>query len=451
MKKKGLLIALAAFVPFSDALALTRTDGSGQAILLPYYSAAEGEATLFSVTNHTDQAKAIRVVIAEGRNGRSALGFNVYLAPYDSWKGAIAAGNQGPPVLVGSDESCTVPTLLPSLRLSNAGYVGSRDDELSTGADITRLQYGSIEIIELGVPTGTAAQLIEMRQCGSLFERFLPGGAWRLTPNAEIDPPAGGLTGEAQIIDVAAGVAYRSDAVVLDDFSFAPRHARPDSTDSNTVRFYKPTVSPTAGEFAVHGARIPIDRPADAVSLALMSTTFEAGYLLGEALDASTRMVITLPTRAAYLDNLPGGELPVGTAPMPPFTGASGSTPYIVSVGSQSINHKGELGGDEEMLWLTEQVNVIDLGHDYVPGVELVTGNDTGRMRIDLRSQLHTLQYDVFNGDVTEPHLAHGLPAVVQSLSKVRNADAQPGVLASYAISHPVLRETDFDTSNRGD
>ena len=446
MKMKVLLVVVAALVPFTGACALTRTlDGTGEAILLPYYHAADGEATLFGVTNHSDQAKAVRVVIAEGRNGRAALAFNVYLAPRDSWNGAIAGGNQGRPVFFNADESCTLPLAQAAGEpLRDDGYIGSRNDDL--GTDVARLQHGSIELIELGVPTGLAAQLVESRQCGVLAARFAQeDGAWRFNPNADIDPPAGGLTGEAQIIDVAGGVAYRSDAVVLDDFSFGPRHALAGNADFNAVRFYKPTVSPAIGGFSVHGAMISIDRPADAVSLTLMSTAYETGYLLGDALDASTRVVVALPTRAAYLDNLPGGELPANTGAIAPFNGVTANKPYCIDSDWQSIDRAG-LVSVKTLLPLCEQVNVIDLAQQQGEAGDFVTGSDTGRVRIDLQPHPHTLQYEVFNGDVTEPHQAHGLPAVVQSLSEVRNANAQPGVLASYAISHRPVRETDYDT-----
>ena len=187
-------------------------------------------------------------------------------------------------------------------------------------------------------------------------------------------------------------------------------------------------------------AQIPSDRPADAVSLLLMSTAFEAGYLLGDSLDASTRVVVALPTRAAYLDNLPGGELPANAAAVAPFTGATTSKPYCVDSEWQAVDRSGD-DGVASLLPLCEQINVVDLAQHTGEGGDFLTGSDAGRVHIDLQPQPHALQYLIEDVVVS----AHGLPAVVQSLTEVRNANAQPGVLASYAISHRPLRETDYD------
>lgn len=445
MKKKKLFAALAALIAVADVSALTRTtDGTGEAVLLPFYRAAGGETTLFGVTNHSDQAKAVRVVIAEGRNGRAALTFNVYLSARDSWNAAIVPGADGArPRLVSNEESCTVPAIpAGGVTLRTLAFMGSRDDGLGSG--FSRLEQGSIELIEMGVPTGAAAQLVETRQCGALAERF-EAGPWDRKPNDELATPSGGLTAESQIIDVPGGVAYVSEPVVLDDFSSAPRHGMA-STDFNAVRFYKPTTSQAVGEFVVDGAaRIPMDRPADAVSLTLMSAAFEGGFLLGDALDARTRFVLSLPTRAAYVDNLPGGERPAGSAPLAPFNVLSaGSPPYCVDAEWQAIDGSGEMSA-LEVLPVCAQVNVVELTRTQAEGGDFVTGSDAGRVRIGLQPHRHALQYGLFDGTDVKPHQAHGLPVVVQALTEVRNANAQPGVLASYAISQRILRVRDYD------
>lgn len=445
MKKKKLFVALAALIAVADASALTRTtDGTGEAVLLPYFHAAGGESTLFAVTNHSDEAKAVRVVIVEGRNGRPALTFNVYLSARDSWNAAIVPGADGaPPRLMSNEESCTAPSIAAAgVPLRNVAFTGSRNDGL--GNDAARLQQGSIELIEMGVPMGEVEQLIEARDCEALIARFVEG-VWEDSPNDGVGAPAGGLAGEAQIIDIPAGVAFGSEPVVLDDFSFAPRHG-PASADFDAVRFFKPTVSWTTGEFVVDGgARIAMDRPADAVSLTLMSAAFEAGFMLGDALDASTRFVLTLPTRAAYVDNLPGGERPAGSAPAAPFDTISTATaPHCIDTEWQAIDGSGDIGAPQ-VLPMCEQVNVIELAQSPIDGGDFVTGSDGGRVRIGLLPGRHALQYGLFDGTDVRTHEAHGLPAVVQSLTEVRNANAQPGVLASYAISHRVMRVRDFD------
>lgn len=432
MKKTNLFLALAALAATADASALTRSfDGTGQAVLLPYYHAADGETTLFSVTNHAEEPKAVHVVIAEGRNGRPALTFNVYLAPRDSWSGALVAAAAGnPPMLVSNDDTCTSPAIPPQgVALRTVAFSNSNDDQL--GHDAERLQQGAVELIETGVLTGQAATLAALRDCNALNARFA-NGIWRTMPQFEIATPSGGLRGDAQIIDVGGGVAWTTEPVVLDGFSHTPRHDAPG--DYSEVRIFRPT---SDGVFTV-GERATIDSQhgADAVSLLLMSSEVEGGFLLGESLDASTRWVLSFPTRPAYVDNRAGGELPAGSAPQPPFGAGLGGAVHCVETDWQVVDGRGDLE-DVQTLPMCDHVNVVDLGE------ELDTTVDTGRVRLGLNGDDHELNYGLFDGTEVEIWQSHGLPVLVQSLTEVRNANAQPGLLASYAITHRILRTRD--------
>ena len=74
-------------------------NGHGQALLYPIFTVDDGWSSLFSVTNTTDQAKALKVIVREARVGQELLFFNLYLAPRDTWTGSIfdAEGdNSGP-------------------------------------------------------------------------------------------------------------------------------------------------------------------------------------------------------------------------------------------------------------------------------------------------------------------------------------------------------------------
>ena len=96
---------------FSAAIALllagtaqaVRVDprGEGQVLIFPYYTTAAGNTTLLSLTNYRRQAKVVQLRIAEGENARTALTFNIYLRPEDTWTGALFdRGNGEPPALL---------------------------------------------------------------------------------------------------------------------------------------------------------------------------------------------------------------------------------------------------------------------------------------------------------------------------------------------------------------
>jgi hypothetical protein len=450
MRFSTLCLAVLASCAASGAHALNVSiDGAGDAVLLPYYSVFDRTSAVFSVVNHDDEPSVVRVVVAEGRNGRAALTFNVYLAGNDSWQAALLGDDvPSPPVtpyLVSNDTSCT-SAVFPAtgISLRTDGYTGSRDDGLHEG--VGRLFMGQIEVIELGKLTGSAAQRVQAGDCDALRARFAAGGAWDADPNAEVAPPAGRISAELQLIDVAAGVAFGIEPLVLQGFSGGPRHGRGD-TDFQAARIYKPTAKNVQGNFDVAGAIVDGRRPADAVSLLLMSADIETAFSTEDSLDARTDIVVAFPTRPAYVDNRPGGELPAGSAPIAPFDdlGPLDSTaPPCVDTTWRMLDRDGA-ASEPETVSLCEQVNLRSLADGEIEGIEehiFYTGDmQRGRMRIGFDPEHRAIAY--ISGPVEGNARVLGLPAAAVSLTEFRNVNAQPGVLASYAVANKIVRRRD--------
>jgi hypothetical protein len=375
-----------------------------------------------------------------------ALSFNVYLAARDSWSGAIVGDQGSPPGLprvFSGDSSCTSAAFLPDgVPMRTLAFTGGRSDGLRS--DSVRLYDGQIEFIELGTLTGAAAQLAEAEDCQSLRQRFQAGGAWAANINADIATPSGGLSGEAQLIDVAGGVAFNTEPFVIEGFSKSARHGN-GSNDFDAIRIHDPTAVDANNEFVVDGgARVSGQRPADAVSLMLMAAQLEGGFTISDAVGATTRFVVTFPTRGAYLDNLIGGELPAGTPPIQPFAGidVAAGPPWCVPTTWRTIDRDGDLGVPAE-LPLCDQVNVVDILDATTPpgaaGSTFTSAIDQGRIRVGLHAEQHTLVYSA--GPLSGNGFAYGLPAIAHSLMEIRNSNARPGLLASYAISGRIVRK----------
>jgi hypothetical protein len=98
MNRKNLTAAVLAGLAGVAGLAGTaqavnlNPDGLGQILIYPYYTTNDGNQTILSVVNTTDQAKAVKVRFREGYNSREVLDFNLYLSKYDVWVAAIAEG-----------------------------------------------------------------------------------------------------------------------------------------------------------------------------------------------------------------------------------------------------------------------------------------------------------------------------------------------------------------------
>ena len=437
------VLALAAICSSAPASAISlNLEGTGQAGLLPYFSVDDGRSTVFSISNHTDEAKALRVVMADPLNGRLTLGFNVYLSARDTWTAALVSeSGDAPAKLISQDDSCTVP-IIPAggQPLLPYDHTGPSDDGL--GSDIGRLRSGQIEIIEQGVIGGIAAAWTANRNCTSLVGRFFDSSIWDESPNFEMSTPTGGISAEAHLIDVADGVAFTGSAYMIDGFSGGPRHGTGGESFKAT-RLTKPTLPANAVRFVVDGfGTVDGNRPADAVSLLFMATSLEANFLLGESLDASTDWVVTLPTRQAYLDDRTGGALAAGSAPIAPF---NASTNSIVdgrdcSAATWTFVSRDGAALPPRETTLCGQVSVLEL--DPVDGEHATDGLTEGRAILGLRPDVHRVRYSP-NADGSLPINFAGLPVVARVLTEVSNESAQPGVLASYAISSAVVRHKD--------
>jgi len=432
-----------AIAPQAQALELSRT-GTGQAVLLPYYTVRDGLSTVYSVTNHSDtEVKAVRIAVAEGTNGRVAISTNIYLRPRESWSGALAAGETGLfPRFITRDTACVAAGSNDGFDVSlrDFAYVGSRADALGSGP--ARTEFGQIEFIELGVLTGDARNLVLAGDCSGLRQRFQSPGIWSVDLNFDVTRPTGLISAEAQLIDVANGTAWDTPSYVFEDFSGAPRHGN-GSIDFDAVRLTRPTLQPNQSVFALgEGVVYPATRGADAVSHLLMAAQLEGAMLLGDVIQGRTRWVVTFPTRRAYLDNLPGGELAAGTPAMAPFAGDGDATaPYCTATQWQAIARDGSLGSARD-LDLCRQVNEVTLALQDAGEAGFDTdGVGQGTMRVSLRGDRHLLRYGYQSGPLTLEGTLQGLPVVGVSLMEARNANAQPGVLATYAVTGKVIRK----------
>jgi hypothetical protein len=444
-------MASAACITAIPAGAIQRSqDGSGQAALLPFYTVEDGRSTVFAVSNHSDtEVKAVRVNLVEGANGRPALAFNLYLLPGDTWSGAIVNGDSdAAPLLLSGDKSCTsladgFPATGVSLHTND--FSGARNDGLGQGT--LRLRTGSIEVLEQGVLTGSVRADAIAGKCEKLASRFADGGAWATDPNFEITAPTGQLSAEEQLIDVMHGVAFSVPSIHFENFSALARHGKP-NLDFDATRLVRPTLPANRTSFTVErDTFVPASRPADAVSLILMTHSLEAQFILNASLQARTEWVLTLPTRNAYLDNLPGGMLPPNSLAEPPFDQLGvDDTERCTFTTWESFSRDG-IPSAAVSVPLCNQAQTVHLesglGSPFDSAV--ITDFEEGRVRITMGEA--ALPFSFAEGGSTAAARSIGLPVVAYPLIEVVNTEAQPGQLASYAIVPHVVRHTKITTT----
>lgn len=279
-KAKSLVSALAVagivggFAGVASAAAVN-PDGLGEALIYPYITSQNSNATLISVVNTSNAGKVVKVRFREAKNSNDVLDFNLYLSAYDVWTGAVLAATgkdgvtpTGGSRLVTEDTSCTGPhkAFWPISAANGyplaAGQYGvdfsSGDydtEDGTTGAKtqgLARTTQGYLEIIEQAtVPTTTTLyKYIDHRVFGqngvpacNALHRLLGGDGGSApvstppisTPaptipdgslnsssytwtSQQLTDPSGGLFGSAAWINVGNGMSTAQLATALNGF-----------------------------------------------------------------------------------------------------------------------------------------------------------------------------------------------------------------------------------------
>ena len=219
-------------------------NGTGEILLVPYYSAQGGNATLLSITNtDTVNGKAVKVRFRGAANSDDVLDFQVFLSPADVWTAMVSKGEDGRAVLTTSDASCTKPN-----KLSGTSFLTVRLDPTLTGDALANgTREGYVEIIGMAdIPknatTGSGTGVTGLKATSAtdptnpLFtavkhiNKVAPctGTAWtaldelpQVTPLADfvtkwgMVPSTGGLMANWTIINTVNSAAWSGQATAL--------------------------------------------------------------------------------------------------------------------------------------------------------------------------------------------------------------------------------------------
>lgn len=483
---KPLALTILAAIPVS-ASALQLGDGEGQALIFPYYTVNAGLTTMLQVSNHRDEVKALNVRFLEGNNGRTALNFNVYLKPRDTWTAALIASGSGeaaPARIVSADDTCTVPAI-PSggEPFRNFGYTLDFADGGS--ASFARTREGHFEIIEMGVVSGALGEAAASGNCTLLRNAWVPEGTWDAAPGSGIAPPSGGLSGSAAVIEVELGVIYSYRPTAIDRFSGIHLHHPPGKPEPNLASaagdsadgVVTATWVGSAGEAI--SASWPRAQAIDAVSALLSRVEISNRFTEEAALEAASEWILNFPTKPYYTDSQPGGA--IEGDPLPPFGVAfSGEEPLTEApvAGGACTFHPMEaydrdgviahalpslcLPGDPSCGsgWLatchvTQTVSLGQveglqaqsplLGSLRKSGFYLSTessgrpspGADAVGPVGEHESGYATIRFEGAMRPSLEGVVVQGLPVIALGLKRIVNNNALPGRIANYAAALP--------------
>jgi len=493
--KRTLTVAVAAALGATASSAgavMLSQGGTGQVLIYPYYT-VNHQATLVSVVNTTAHGKALKVRFREAYDGRDVANFNVYLAPYDSWVGALAVFDTNPDsagaAINTNDHSCTVPAFpligipdtLHPMPFTNANY-SQGDYGTPTGTDagptnLARTREGFFEIIEMGEIVDQASGSQKTLEaitpangsppgCAQLSSAWDSGGYWTTKPNTDLSPPAGGIYGAAGIVDVARGTLFAFDAIAIDGFSDVIQHTGPGNPKPSLATAVTDTAHNVATAYVPLGnTMIKADYPAatrgiDAVSAVLAAGVLANEYMTDRGVGAASEWVITFPTKQFYVDPAIVGKAPQDAAIAPFETifgeaALSGSDPFAVGTSCLGIVPKGydrngpdptgDIGFPEPPItggnYLCYEAQFITFNQQAVePGVPTTvfgslfgsnyfTNHDSGWFAVSFDNAAERASL--------EGNVFNGLPAVGFLAANYINANVTPGVLSNYSGVYP--------------
>lgn len=311
-KQKTLFAAVAsasALLAAGSANAVyVNNDGLGQALIYPYYTTRAGNTTLLSVVNTTDQAKAVKVRILDGKNTAEVLDFNLFLSPKDVWTAAITQPKDangveipGAAQISTNDESCTNPVVKGrAVAFRNFQFVEDKDATALQALDRTREGY--VEILEMAtIPTDSSLgkDVIHVNgkpKCSLTNDTSVASTAVSSTLRA----PSGGLFGSESIVNFNSGYSTSVDATALDGW-FADAAVR--ITPSGSLN---PNIGNGGSKVAVvnSGGNVYVSSfttSLDAVSATMMHSNVMGEYAFTSSGSFGTDWVLTMPTKREYV------------------------------------------------------------------------------------------------------------------------------------------------------
>ena len=350
MKKKILPVAIGAATAVTMSAAhaqmFINEGGTGEILVLPFYSAQGGNATNVNIANTTTDGKAVKVRIIEGENSQEVLDFNLYMSPEDHFSFGISATADGGGMLKTSDTSCTVPAIpADGVPFRSTLYATGTSADKNTDADvgavydntsIERTAVGYIEIIEMGQLDGDTGDYdgdadtadsanpvlaaITHGASGVPADCSVPVAAWSTSTTGvpgewladstayfDTNWDGGGLYAYAGVVNAADATAFGQDADAIQNIiadatagggqlHYKPGDTRPDFEDAAI------TTEATAVVNGEQDAGNDYGLPLNAVSAVFQTTTLANDYVTDPGILGQTDWVITMPTKGLHID-----------------------------------------------------------------------------------------------------------------------------------------------------
>lgn len=429
MKKNVLALSIATligglgFAGSASAALEVAESGAGHILLVPYYSAQEGNLSVFHLTNtDTINGKAVKVRFRGAANSDDVLDFQVFLSPGDVWTGIVSKNPQtGLANLVTADTTCTVPAI-PSIADGGQDFITNRlSRSVWTDADKAKQTLeGYVEILAMAdIPStdgkkgpngknglfntikhqdGEAACNTAVLNATTELRRSATGGwvaaddAYFLkvgdsarNTGADLEPTTGGLTGQWYIMNLEqnttfSGVMTAITAGTAVNNVFSPQlEEAAELATADPLMNARPKAKIAAQMYDVPDLSTPyetvVGAPIDPNAAANQAVALTAQLLRNQVinqyatdveLDAKTDWVFSMPTRRYTI----AADYSVKDAKAAAYRVVNNGTDTTLTVagnlfstkGNSSVNGKGQICAESggTTFWDREETTVTD-------------------------------------------------------------------------------------------
>ena len=318
MKKNVLALSIAAMIGglgFAGAASAALTvseSGAGHMLIVPYYTAQNGNMTVLHVVNtDTTNGKAMKVRFRGAANSDDVLDFQVFMSPGDVWTAAVSAGTDGTAQLVTADGTCTLPAIAKNVAVP---FVKDRLPTSLTGdALAAQTREGYVEIFNMADIDGTPATKSALYTAIKHDKGVAPCTSSVLNNTLQNDTtgmvaPTTGLTGSWYIINVPQTTTYAGAMTAIVASGTTQNVFSPQSTGAATLASADPLFRSgilTAQKYDVPDLSTPYETTAGltaegqagALTKALAATTVINQYANDASISAKTDWVFSMPTR----------------------------------------------------------------------------------------------------------------------------------------------------------
>lgn len=466
--------------------------GIGNALIVPYFTAQDGNMTVLHVTNtDTKNGKAVKVRFRGASNSDDILDFQLYLSPGDVWTGAVTKdAASGKAQLTTGDNSCTIPKVAGN---AVPFVTGRLDPKLDAEGKANNTREGYVEIFNMAdIPAGsplytTIKHVNGTAPCASSFMNagFGSGLNQDFTTEAAAKAfgfraPTGTLQGNWYIINVPNTTTFSGAATALktvtlagaeapSNFVFFPQALEEVSTAALVGRTADPLLLAgrvKAGYYDLPDLSTPFVTALSATSAraqaakltnVLSAKTVRNQFVLDKGISGQTDWLLSMPTRrysvaldynggntaTALYTSLSGFEAGVNGAWFTSGnTRVSSARQLCVSSSDLEFRDREERTATVDSSkpvfspnTLPESVAASICGETYVVSfgdkASSVLGASVARQTVALPDSLSSVQ----NGWASLALNGNGLPVLGSAFIKVNNPNAKAGVSGNYGIS----------------